>query len=138
MAGQRCRTLRPRSGRSSCSSRSQFHRGGPDPDRARRRYRFVTIKPGAYPWRNHPNAWRPAHIRFSIFGHAFATRLVTQMYFPGGPLLAYDPIYQSIPDEKARTRLISGFDVNAAEPNWALAYRFNIVLRGRDATPIEA
>ena len=69
-------------------------------------YRFVTIRPGAYPWRNHPNAWRPAHIHFSLFGNAFATRLVTQMYFPGDPLLAIDPIYNSVPDEKARPRMI--------------------------------
>lgn len=100
-------------------------------------YRFVTIKPGAYPWRNHENAWRPAHIHFSLFGTAFATRLVTQMYFPGDPLFAYDPILQSIPDEKARQRLISNFDLETTEPEWALSYRFNIVLRGRDATPFE-
>ncbi len=101
-------------------------------------YRFVTIKPGAYPWRNHSNAWRPAHIHFSMFGPAFATRLVTQMYFPGDPLLAFDPIYQSIPDERARTRLIAGFELETTKPEWALGYHFDIVLRGREATPIEA
>jgi len=99
-------------------------------------YRFITIKPGAYPWRNHENAWRPAHIHFSLFGPAFATRIIGQMYFPGDPLFAYDPILQSIPDEKSRQRLISKFDREATEPEWALGYRFDIVLRGRDATPL--
>lgn len=101
-------------------------------------YRFVTIKPGAYPWRNHENAWRPAHIHFSLFGPAFATRLVTQMYFPGDPLFVYDPILQSIPDERAQQRLISKFDMERTAPEWALAYRFDIVLRGREATPFES
>ena len=100
-------------------------------------YRFITIKPGAYPWKNHHNAWRPAHIHFSLFGNAFATRLVTQMYFPGDPLLAHDPIWQSIPDEMARQRLISHFDLATTQPEWALAYRFDIVLRGREATLFE-
>ena len=100
-------------------------------------YRFVTIKPGAYPWQNHQNAWRPAHIHFSLFGPAFATRLVTQMYFPGDPLFPYDPIFQSIPDERARQRLIAEFDLATTEPEWALGYQFNIVLRGREATPFE-
>lgn len=100
-------------------------------------YRFTTIKPGAYPWRNHDNAWRPAHIHFSLFGPAFATRLITQMYFPGDPLLALDPILQSIPDEKARQRLVSRFDLNVTKPEWALGYNFDIVLRGRESTPFE-
>jgi protocatechuate 3,4-dioxygenase, beta subunit len=100
-------------------------------------YSFVTIKPGAYPWRNHDNAWRPAHIHFSLFGPAFVTRLVTQMYFPGDPLFAYDPILQSIPDERARQRLISKFDLEVTKPEWALGYTFDIVLRGRDSTPFE-
>ncbi len=100
-------------------------------------YRFVTVKPGAYPWKNHPNAWRPAHIHFSLFGPAFVTRLITQMYFPGDPLFAYDPILQSIPDEKAQRRLISKFDLERTMPDWALAFRFDIVLRGRAATPFE-
>jgi protocatechuate 3,4-dioxygenase beta subunit len=100
-------------------------------------YRFVTIKPGAYPWRNHDNAWRPAHIHFSLFGNAFATRLVTQMYFPGDPLFPFDPISQSVPDAKARERLIAAFDLGTTEPEWALGYRFDIVLRGREATPFE-
>ncbi len=101
-------------------------------------YSFTTIKPGAYPWRNHDNAWRPAHVHFSLFGPAFATRLITQMYFPGDPLLAMDPILQSIPDEKARQRLVSKFDLNVTKPEWALGYRFDIVLRGRESTPFEA
>lgn len=101
------------------------------------RYRFVTIKPGAYPWRNHHNAWRPAHIHFSLFGPAFLTRLVTQMYFPGDPLLPHDPIFNSVPDEKARNRLIAGFDWETTTPEHALGYHFDIILRGRDATPME-
>ena len=101
------------------------------------RYRFVTIKPGAYPWRNHPNAWRPAHIHFSLFGRAFAQRLVTQMYFPGDPLFDQDPIFNSVRDPAARQRLISTFDLDETKPEWSLAYRFDIVLRGRDATPTE-
>jgi protocatechuate 3,4-dioxygenase beta subunit len=100
-------------------------------------WRFVTIKPGAYPWRNTDNAWRPAHLHFGVFGPAFATRLVTQMYFPGDPLLALDPIYQSTADEAARERLVSRYDPNLSEAEWALGYRFDIVLRGRDATPFE-
>jgi protocatechuate 3,4-dioxygenase, beta subunit len=100
-------------------------------------YQFVTIKPGAYPWRNHDNAWRPAHVHFSLFGPAFATRLVTQMYFPGDPLFAYDPVFQSIPDEKARQRLISKFDLNTTRPEWALGFQFDIILRGRESTPFE-
>jgi protocatechuate 3,4-dioxygenase beta subunit len=100
-------------------------------------YRFTTIKPGAYPWLNHPNAWRPAHIHFSVFGRAFITRLVTQMYFPSDPLLAFDPVYQSVPDEKARQRMISKFDLETTQPQWALGYKFDIVLRGPEATPFE-
>jgi protocatechuate 3,4-dioxygenase beta subunit len=102
------------------------------------RYRFVTVKPGAYPWRNHHNAWRPAHIHFSLFGPALVTRLVTQMYFPGDPLFAHDPIFQSIRDEQARQRLISRLALEAIEPEWALAYQFDIILRGRESTPFEA
>jgi len=101
------------------------------------RFRFVTIKPGAYPWRNHANAWRPAHIHFSVFGPAFATRLVTQMYFPGDPLLQFDPIFNCTADETARQRLISAFDWDATIPEQALGYQFNIVLSGREATPWE-
>lgn len=100
-------------------------------------YRFVTIKPGAYPWQNHPNAWRPAHIHFSLFGPAFVTRLITQMYFPGDPLLPFDPIYNCTADEEARKRLISAFDWKVTMPEHALGYRFDVVLRGRDATPME-
>jgi protocatechuate 3,4-dioxygenase beta subunit len=100
-------------------------------------YRFITVKPGAYPWGNHPNAWRPAHIHFSLFGPAFATRLVTQMYFPGDPLFFQDPIFNSVRDPAARERLVCSFDLDATVPEWALAYRFDIVLRGRDATPVE-
>ena len=101
-------------------------------------YRFVTLKPGAYPWKNHHNAWRPAHIHFSLFGPSFVTRLVTQMYFPGDPLHALDPMYNSVPDPKAAARMISAFDIETTEPEWALGYRFDIVLRGRDATPMES
>ncbi len=100
-------------------------------------YRFTSIKPGAYPWRNHPNAWRPAHIHFSLFGCGLASRLVTQMYFPGDPLLALDPIHHSIPDARARDRLICRFDVETTIPEHALGYRFDIVLRGRDSTPMD-
>ncbi len=101
------------------------------------RYRFVTIKPGAYPWRNHHNAWRPAHIHLSLFGNAYAQRLVTQLYFPGDPLLAFDPIYNGTADAEARQRLVAAFDWDATVPETALGYRFDIVLRGRDATPME-
>jgi protocatechuate 3,4-dioxygenase, beta subunit len=101
------------------------------------RYRFQSIKPGAYPWRNHHNAWRPNHIHFSLFGPGVATRLITQMYFPGDPLLPLDPIYNSIPDEAARRRLVSAFDLDVTQPEYALGYRFDIVLRGRHATPME-
>jgi protocatechuate 3,4-dioxygenase beta subunit len=101
------------------------------------RYHFVTVRPGEYPWRNHHNAWRPAHIHFSLFGPAFVTRLVTQMYFPGDPLLDYDPMYTSIPDERARRRLVSTFDWETTIPEQALGYRFDIVLRGREETPME-
>ena len=101
------------------------------------RYKFISIKPGAYPWGNHANAWRPAHIHFSIFGAGLLSRLVTQMYFPGDPLLAYDPIYNCTPDEKAKQGLISMFDWENTSPEFALGYRFDIVLRGRDATPME-
>jgi protocatechuate 3,4-dioxygenase beta subunit len=97
-------------------------------------YRFVTIKPGAYPWGNHHNAWRPAHIHFSLFGRAFAQRLVTQMYFPDDPLFAYDPIFNAVRDAKARARLISRFDLDNTIPDHALAFRFDIVLR---ETPFE-
>ena len=100
-------------------------------------YRFITVKPGAYPWRNHPNAWRAAHIHLSLFGPAFATRLVTQMYFPGDPLFFQDPIFHSVREPIDRERLISEFDLDNTVPEWALAYSFDIVLRGRDATPTE-
>jgi protocatechuate 3,4-dioxygenase, beta subunit len=98
-------------------------------------YRLVTVKPGAYPWRNHPNAWRPAHIHFSVFGRAFTQRLVTQMYFPGDPLFAYDPIFNSVRDPAARELLVARFDLDTTEPEWALAYRWDIVLR---RTPFES
>lgn len=99
-------------------------------------YRFLTIKPGAYPWRNHPNAWRPAHIHFSVFGPAFVTRLVTQMYFPGDPLHELDPIMGSIP-RAAWPRVIAAYDHSITQEEWALGYRFDIVLRGPEATPFE-
>jgi protocatechuate 3,4-dioxygenase, beta subunit len=100
-------------------------------------YELLSLRPGAYPWRNHPNAWRPAHIHFSLFGTGFVQRLVTQMYFPGDPLLAYDPVYQGVPDQKGRERLISRFDLALTQPEWALGYRFDIVLGGTHATPTE-
>ena len=101
-------------------------------------YRFVTIRPGAYPWKNDYNSWRPAHIHFSLFGPAFATRLVTQMYFSGDPLLAFDPIFNCTADEGARQRLISAFDWETTTPGHSLGFRFDIVLSGREATPMES
>jgi len=101
------------------------------------RYRFLTVKPGAYPWRNHPNAWRPQHIHFSLFGPSFLTRLVTQMYFPGDPLLPLDPIFNSVTDVKARDSMVCAFDLKTTMPEYALGYRFDMVLRGRNATPME-
>jgi protocatechuate 3,4-dioxygenase beta subunit len=98
-------------------------------------YRYLTIKPGAYPWLNHPNAWRPAHIHLSIFGPSFATRLVTQVFFPGDPLLPMDPIFNSIPTKSGRRRLMASYAHDVTEPEHALGYRFDIVLRGRKATP---
>ena len=100
-------------------------------------YRYLTIKPGAYPWLNHTNAWRPAHIHLSLFGRSFVTRLVTQMFFPNDPLLPLDPILSSVPSKDGRQRLISSYDHNVTEPEFALGYRFDIVLRGRRATPFE-
>jgi protocatechuate 3,4-dioxygenase beta subunit len=104
---------------------------------AQGRYKFLTIKPGAYPWKNHHNAWRPQHLHLSVFGQYFATRLVTQMYFPGDPLLAYDPIFQATPAH-ARDRLIARFSMDITEPEYALGYEFDIVLRGADQTPMES
>ncbi|MEZ4710626.1 MAG: protocatechuate 3,4-dioxygenase subunit beta [Caldilineaceae bacterium] len=100
-------------------------------------YTFTTIKPGAYPWKNHSNAWRPAHIHFSVFGASFLQRLVTQMYFPGDPLLPLDPIHNSIPDPKGRERLIAAYAHDVTQPVWALGYRFDIVLAGTRQTPFE-
>jgi protocatechuate 3,4-dioxygenase, beta subunit len=104
---------------------------------ARGHYRFTTIKPGAYPWTNHHNAWRPNHIHFSLFGPSFLTRLVTQMYFPGDPLIPIDPIANAVGDPSVLQRMIAAFDLDATEPNWALGYRFDVVLRGRGITPFE-
>jgi protocatechuate 3,4-dioxygenase beta subunit len=101
------------------------------------RYEFVTIIPGPYPWGNHHNAWRPAHIHFSLFGAGILSRLVTQMYFPGDPLLPLDPIFNSVPDESARNRMIAGLDMERAEPNYALAFAWDIVVRGKNDTPFE-
>ena len=115
-----------------------FSGGGRMMTDAEGHYQFTTIKPGAYPWRNHHNAWRPAHIHFSLFGTSFQSRLVTQMYFPNDPLFPFDPIMQSVPDERARERLVSKFELELTRPEWALGYRFDIVLRGRDSTPFEA
>jgi protocatechuate 3,4-dioxygenase, beta subunit len=115
-----------------------FHGAGRVFTDAEGRYKLVTITPGAYPWPNGPNAWRARHIHFSLFGNGFASRLITQMYFPGDPLLATDPIYHGIPEERARRQLISSFDLDLAVPDWALGFRFDIVLRGRGRTPVEA
>jgi protocatechuate 3,4-dioxygenase, beta subunit len=101
------------------------------------RYRFTTIKPGPYPWRNHRNAWRPAHIHFSFFGSEFTQRLITQMYFPGDPLFAFDPIFQSITDESARDRLVAAYDHNESQHEWATGYRWDVILTGSHATPME-
>ena len=137
LAGQRRRPLpasrRPAPG----AARPELHGRRPLLTDDEGRYRFITIKPGAYPWKNHHNAWRPAHIHLSVFGRAFTERLVTQMYFPGDPLFAYDPIFQSVRDPKARERMISSFDLATTKPEWALAYRFDVVLGGAAATPTE-
>ena len=101
-------------------------------------YRYLTVRPGAYPWPNHHNAWRPAHIHVSLFGPSFLTRLVTQMYFPGDPLIRLDPVFNSTPDPAAAERLVARYDHDVTEPDWALGYRWDIVLRGRRATPMEA
>ncbi len=100
-------------------------------------YRFLTVRPGAYPWKNHPNAWRPAHIHFSLFGPASTARLVTQMYFPDDPLLALDPVLGAVP-EAARSRLIAAYAHDVTEPEWALGWRWDIVLGGVRGTPYEA
>jgi protocatechuate 3,4-dioxygenase beta subunit len=96
-------------------------------------YEFTTIKPGAYPWRNHHNAWRPNHIHYSLFGAGFASRLITQMYFPGDPLLDLDPIFNTVSDPHARAALIAKFDIEITRPEWALGYRFDFVLRGKSS-----
>jgi protocatechuate 3,4-dioxygenase beta subunit len=114
-----------------------FSGGGRTVTDADGRYAFVTIKPGPYPWGNHPNAWRPAHIHFSLLGRSFEQRLVTQMYFPGDPLFPFDPIFNSVRDPKARERLVSTFDLGLTEPDWALGYRWDIVVGGKSATPLE-
>jgi len=100
-------------------------------------YQFITIKPGAYPWGNHHNAWRPAHIHFSLLGPSFLTRLVTQMYFPGDPLFPFDPIFNSVTDAKARERMVCRFDMDTTRPEWALGYVWDIVLRGPATTPLD-
>jgi len=99
-------------------------------------YRFQTIKPGPYPWGNHPNAWRPAHIHISLLGPSLGSRLVTQMYFQNDPLFPFDPIYNSVP-EHARDRMVARYDHDVTEENWALGWRWDIVLRGKAATPFE-
>jgi protocatechuate 3,4-dioxygenase beta subunit len=114
-----------------------FSGGGRCVTDAEGRYEFVTIKPGPYPWGNHPNAWRPAHIHFSLLGTAFHQRLVTQMYFPGDPLFQLDPIFNAVRDPKARDRIVSRFSIDRSQENWALAYEFDIVLRGPGETPME-
>jgi protocatechuate 3,4-dioxygenase beta subunit len=114
-----------------------FSGGGRCVTDAEGRYEFLTIKPGPYPWGNHHNAWRPAHIHFSLLGTAFAQRLVTQMYFPGDPLFPYDPIFNSVRDPAARERMVARFSLAGTEPAWALAYDFDIVLRGPAETPMD-
>jgi protocatechuate 3,4-dioxygenase beta subunit len=99
-------------------------------------FRFLTIKPGPYPWGNHPNAWRPAHIHYSLMGPSLGSRLVTQMYFEGDQLIPRDPIFNSVP-EHSRHRLIASYDHGVTEENWALGWRWDIVLRGKAATPFE-
>ena len=102
------------------------------------RYRFVTVKPGAYPWANHENAWRPAHIHFSVFGRSFVQRLVTQMYFPGDPLFEHDPIFQAVRHPRARELLVARLDLDVTQPDWALGYRWDVVLgRSAAATPLD-
>jgi protocatechuate 3,4-dioxygenase beta subunit len=101
-------------------------------------YRFTTIKPGAYPWKNHQNAWRPAHIHFSVFGQSFTQRLVTQMYFPDDPLFFQDPIFNSVTDDRARARMVSSYDHELTTDHWALGFKFDLVLRGREQTPFES
>jgi protocatechuate 3,4-dioxygenase, beta subunit len=115
-----------------------FGGGGRTVTDAEGRYEFVTIKPGPYPWGNHYNAWRPAHIHFSVHGRVFDQRLVTQMYFPGDPLFEFDPIFQSVRDSKARSKLVCGFELERTLPEWALGYRFDIVLGGPAGTPVES
>jgi len=100
-------------------------------------YAFRTVKPGAYPWPNGVNDWRPAHIHFSVFGHAFAQRLVTQMYFEGDPMIWQCPIVKTIPDRRAIESLVAALDRNATIPMDSLAYKFDIVLRGRRSTMFE-
>jgi len=100
------------------------------------RYRFITLKPGSYPWGNHPNAWRPAHIHFSLFGPSFVTRLVTQMYFEGDPTFPFDPIFNAVP-KAVQDLLVAKFSMDLTEPDWAHGYGFDIILRGRNATPME-
>ena len=115
-----------------------FHGAGRVFTDADGRYRYITIKPGAYPWRNHHNAWRPNHIHYSLFGAGFAQRMVTQMYFPGDPLLPLDPIFNATPDIGARQRLIAEFTLDVTQPEWALGYRWDVILRGKGQTPFEA
>jgi protocatechuate 3,4-dioxygenase beta subunit len=113
-----------------------FHGGGRVLTDGDGNYKFYTIKPGAYPWGNHENAWRPPHIHFSLFGGCIASRLITQMYFPGDPLLPHDPIFMCVP-EKGRDLLVSNFSLDITEPDFSLGYEFNIVLRGKNPTPFE-
>ncbi len=100
-------------------------------------YRFVTVKPGPYPWKNHQNAWRPAHIHFSLFGNAFTDRLITQMYFPGDPLFPLDPILQSITEQSVRDRLVATYDHDVTQDEWCTGYRWDVVLGGNAGTPVE-
>ena len=137
LAGQRGRPVSPPLGPLAGTAGSELLRRRSLPDRRHGGYSFTTIKPGPYPWGNHHNAWRPAHIHFSLLGRAFAQRLVTQMYFPGDPFFDYDPIFNSVRDPAARDRMVARFSIHRTVPDWAAAYEFDIYLRGAGQTPFE-
>jgi hypothetical protein len=136
LAGQRRRPLHPQEGPVGRPLDPNFTGAGRVVTDAEGRYRYVTVRPGAYPWGNHHNAWRPSHIHLSLLGPAFATRLITQMYFPDDPLIEIDPIANAVP-MPFRQRMVSRFDIGTTQANWALGYLFDVVLRGREATPFE-
>ena len=137
LAGQRRRPVPPSLGQLAGSAGPELHRRRTVPHRRRGPLPLHHDQAGPYPWGNHYNAWRPAHIHFSLMGRAFTQRLVTQMYFPGDPFFPYDPIFNSVRDEQARERMISEFSIHGTQPDWAQAYEFDIYLRGPAATPFE-